>query len=46
MLGLIRFLMSPPVTLRVYDIVTQGNGGTLAVESSEGEEATFIGLTP
>ena len=25
-----------------YDIVTQGHGGTLAVESTEGEGATFV----
>ena len=29
-----------------YDIVTQGHGGTLAVESTEGEGATFIVTLP
>ena len=29
-----------------YDIVTQGHGGTLAVESTEGEGATFVITLP
>ncbi len=29
-----------------YDIVTQGHGGTLTVESEEGEGATFIVTLP
>ena len=29
-----------------YDIVTQGHGGTLTVESEEGEGATFIITLP
>ena len=29
-----------------YDIVTQGHGGTLLVESEEGEGATFIVTLP
>ena len=29
-----------------YDIVTQGHGGTLTVESTEGEGATFVITLP
>ncbi len=29
-----------------YDIVTQGHGGTLTVESAEGEGATFVITVP
>ena len=29
-----------------YDIVTQGHGGTLTVESAEGQGATFIITLP
>jgi signal transduction histidine kinase len=29
-----------------YDIVTQGHGGTLTVESEEGQGATFIVTLP
>ncbi len=29
-----------------YDIVTQGHGGTLIVESTEGEGATFVITLP
>ena len=29
-----------------YDIVTQGHGGTLTVDSTEGEGATFVIMLP
>jgi two-component system NtrC family sensor kinase len=29
-----------------HDVVTQGHGGTLAVESEEGEGATFVVTLP
>ena len=39
-------MISVSCTLTLYNIVTQGHGGTLTVESTEGKGATFIVTLP